>query len=156
GIPLLSLALAGGMYIFTKNFWRTFALALLVMATHPALDFSNPYGLRPFLPFNGSWYYGDTLFILDPVMDFILLLGLIVGSFFKRAKRAMAYVSMVLVLGYIGVRVNARNTARDDLSGYTSTMTQYEASAVLPRFMDNRTWDGIVRTESAVVKLKID
>src|SRR5207247_4842903 len=58
GIPLLSLALAGCMYVFTRNFWRTFVVALLVMATHPALDYSNAYGLRPFLPFTGSWHYG--------------------------------------------------------------------------------------------------
>ena len=86
GIPVLSLALAGGMYIFTRNFWRTFAVALLAMATHPALDYSNPYGLRPFLPFSGTWYYGDTLFILDPVIDLILLLGIIVGSLSSRQR----------------------------------------------------------------------
>jgi inner membrane protein len=156
GIPLLSLALAGGMYVFTKNFWRTFVVAFLVMATHPALDYSNPYGLRLFLPFNGSWYYGDTLFILDPLIDFILLLGLVVGVFFKRAKPAMAYVSMLIALVYIGVRINARNSAREDLAGYTSKVTDYEASAVLPRFMDTRMWDGIVRTEDSVMKLRID
>ena len=35
------------------------------MATHPILDYANNYGLRPFLPFDGAWYYGDVLFIFD-------------------------------------------------------------------------------------------
>jgi inner membrane protein len=144
------------MYIFTQNFWRTFVLALLVMATHPALDYSNPYGLRPFLPFDGTWYYGDALFILDPLIDFILLLGIVVGACFKRAKRAMAYVSMLVALVYIGARINARNTARHELEGYASKTTDYRALAVLPRFMNMRMWDGIIGTEDSVVKTRID
>ena len=39
GIPFLSLAVAGAMYVFTRSFWRTFVVALLAMATHPALDY---------------------------------------------------------------------------------------------------------------------
>jgi inner membrane protein len=156
GIPLLSLALAGGMYIFTRNFWRTFVLALIVMGTHPALDYSNPYGLRPFLPFNGTWYYGDTLFIIDPVIDLILLLGIVIGGFFKRAKPAMAYVSMIIALVYVGLRINARNTAEHDLADYTAKIADYQSSAVLPRFVDLQMWDGIIRTADCLVKVKID
>jgi inner membrane protein len=156
GIPVLSLALAGAMYVFTRNFWRTFIVALLVMATHPVLDYSNPYGLRPFLPFNGTWYYGDTLFILDPVIDLILLLGIVVGVFLKGAKPALAYVSMALVLANIGIHVQARNSARRDLASYTANVAGYERSAVLPRFMDVRMWDGIVSTNESLVKVRID
>jgi inner membrane protein len=156
GIPILSLALAGSMYIFTRNFWRTFAVALLVMATHPALDYSNPYGWRPFLPFSGTWYYGDTLFILDPVIDLILLMGIVVGFLVKRAKTALAYASMAIVLAYIGIHIHARNTARNDLAGYTANISDYQRSAVLPRFMDYRMWDGIISTRDSWVKVRID
>jgi inner membrane protein len=156
GIPLLSLALAGGMYIFTRNFWRTFVVALIVMATHPVLDYSNPYGLRPFLPFKGTWYYGDTLFIIDPLIDLILLLGIVVGGFFKRAKPAMAFASMIIALVYIGIRINVRNIAEHHLADYTSKIVDYQASAVLPRFVDLRMWNGIVRTADCLVKVNID
>src|SRR3954451_11811281 len=30
--------------------------SLLVTATHPVLDWTNNYGLRPFLPWSGQWY----------------------------------------------------------------------------------------------------
>ncbi|MFL6257554.1 MAG: metal-dependent hydrolase [Pyrinomonadaceae bacterium] len=40
--------------------------SLLVSATHPLLDWTNSYGVRPFLPWDGRWIYGDLLFILDP------------------------------------------------------------------------------------------
>ncbi|MFL6210627.1 MAG: metal-dependent hydrolase [Pyrinomonadaceae bacterium] len=46
--------------------------SLLACATHPLLDWLNSYGLRPFLPWSGRWYYGDVLFILDPWLWLIL------------------------------------------------------------------------------------
>lgn len=41
-------------------------LAYLAMLTHPALDWLNTYGIRLLMPFDGRWFYGDSLFILDP------------------------------------------------------------------------------------------
>jgi inner membrane protein len=36
------------------------------LCAHPLLDLLNEYGLRPWLPFSGSWIYGDLVFIVDP------------------------------------------------------------------------------------------
>ncbi|HEX7175830.1 MAG TPA: metal-dependent hydrolase [Pyrinomonadaceae bacterium] len=41
-------------------------VSLLVTASHPLLDWTNSYGLRPFLPWSGRWYYGDLVFVIDP------------------------------------------------------------------------------------------
>ena len=49
----------------------------LVLATHPLMDFTNSYGLRPFLPFQDRWYYGDLVFIVDPYLWLILGGGLL-------------------------------------------------------------------------------
>jgi inner membrane protein len=40
--------------------------SLLAMATHPLMDWTNNYGIRPFLPWSARWYYGDLVFIIDP------------------------------------------------------------------------------------------
>src|SRR5919205_4210868 len=40
--------------------------SLLLSASHPLLDWTNSYGVRPWLPWDGRWYYGDLLFIVDP------------------------------------------------------------------------------------------
>ena len=42
------------------------ALSALGLLTHPTLDWMNTYGMRWGLPFDGSWSYGDALFIIDP------------------------------------------------------------------------------------------
>lgn len=41
-------------------------LALVALGSHPLLDLLNVYGLRPWLPFDGRWVYGDLVFILEP------------------------------------------------------------------------------------------
>jgi len=41
-------------------------LACLSVWTHPALDWLNTYGIRLLMPFDGRWFYGDVLFIVDP------------------------------------------------------------------------------------------
>jgi inner membrane protein len=41
-------------------------LAALAVLTHPMLDWLNNYGLRWLMPFDGRWFYGDAVFIIDP------------------------------------------------------------------------------------------
>ncbi|HYE65015.1 MAG TPA: metal-dependent hydrolase, partial [Pyrinomonadaceae bacterium] len=40
--------------------------SLIVSATHPLMDWTNNYGVRPLLPWSAQWYYGDLVFIVDP------------------------------------------------------------------------------------------
>lgn len=48
------------------NFRGLLTASIIVSATHPLLDWTNNYGIRPLLPWNSKWYYGDLVFILDP------------------------------------------------------------------------------------------
>jgi inner membrane protein len=41
-------------------------VSALAVLTHPALDWLNTYGMRWLMPFDGTWFYGDALFIIDP------------------------------------------------------------------------------------------
>ena len=51
----------------TKLKFRGLLLAsLIVSATHPLLDWTNNYGIRPLLPWSGDWFYLDLVFIVDP------------------------------------------------------------------------------------------
>ena len=47
-------------------------LALLGVLTHPALDWMNTYGIRLLAPFSMKWFYGDSLFIVDPWLWLLL------------------------------------------------------------------------------------
>lgn len=43
-------------------------LTSLAVASHLVLDWLNTYGIRLLMPFDGTWYYGDALFIIDPYL----------------------------------------------------------------------------------------
>jgi inner membrane protein len=49
-----------------------FALSLLGCATHIAMDATNNYGVHPFWPLDARWYYGDTVFIVEPLWWVVL------------------------------------------------------------------------------------
>jgi inner membrane protein len=86
--------------------YRGLLLASLIMtATHPIMDWTNNYGVRPFLPWSGRWFYGDLVFIVDPYI--LLLVG---GAAFLATRRgwpkmvlwallATAFVVLTFLLG---------------------------------------------------------
>ena len=49
-----------------------FWLSLAGVVSHPFLDWLNTYGIRLLMPFSDRWFYGDTLFIVDPWLWIIL------------------------------------------------------------------------------------
>ena len=53
------------------------ALAAIGIWSHPLLDLLNTYGVRLLMPFSGRWFYGDTLFIIDPWLWLVLSAGII-------------------------------------------------------------------------------
>ena len=55
------------------------ALCYLGVLTHPALDWLNTYGIRWWMPFDGTWYYGDSVFIVDPWLWLLLGTGWLIG-----------------------------------------------------------------------------
>ncbi len=76
-IPTLALAIERGASAIAKRksriHFRGLVLAsMLAAATHPILDWTNNYGVRPFLPWSRRWLYGDLVFIADPYIWLIL------------------------------------------------------------------------------------
>ena len=56
-------------------------LSYLGVLSHVTLDWLNSYGVRLLMPFDNRWFYGDTLFIIDP------WLWLALGAGVWRARR---------------------------------------------------------------------
>ena len=55
------------------------ALAFLAICTHPFLDWLNTYGVRLLMPFDERWFYGDTLFIIDPWLWLLAAAGVVIA-----------------------------------------------------------------------------
>lgn len=79
-------------------------LSFLAVLSHPFLDWLNSYGLRWLMPFDGRWFYGDALFIVDPWLWLALLMGVLLARRRGTTRPALvaigaASVYIVLMLG---------------------------------------------------------
>ena len=74
--------------------------------SHPALDFLNTYGTRIAEPLSHRWFYGDTLFIVDPWIWLMLILGLEMSWRAERLDRNWtrpAAWALAGIVGYVGL-----------------------------------------------------
>ncbi|HEX8354584.1 MAG TPA: metal-dependent hydrolase [Pyrinomonadaceae bacterium] len=81
--------------------------SLLLSASHPLLDWTNNYGVRPLLPWDGRWFYGDLLFIVDPWVW--LLLGGACSLLATARWRVAAWGLLALVITLALFRVSSRS-----------------------------------------------
>jgi inner membrane protein len=74
-------------------------ITFLAGCTHPVLDWTNNYGVRPFLPWSNKWYYGDLVFIVDPWIWMFVGGGVfLAASYTKFQKTAWAILGTALSL----------------------------------------------------------
>jgi inner membrane protein len=72
------------------------ALTALAAISHPTLDWLNNYGLRWLMPFDGRWFYGDALFVIDPW--FWLLAGGAAFLTFSKSRLARVHWTVFFAL----------------------------------------------------------
>jgi inner membrane protein len=88
----------------------------LGVLSHPLLDLMNTYGTRVLEPFSHQWFYADTLFIMDPWIWIMLILGLEMSWRAERLGRdwrrpaAWAFTAMLLYIG-LNDAISARAVA---------------------------------------------
>jgi inner membrane protein len=84
-------------------------LALIGVLTHSPLDWLNTYGIRLLMPFSERWFYGDSLFIIDPWVWLVLGAPLVCVYTATRRGRllwgllAAAATALVLAAGQVPV-----------------------------------------------------
>jgi inner membrane protein len=131
-LALWPLLLSGGMLLLDRALRRLrraslpsgvragqlLLLSCISIWSHPALDTLNTYGVRWLMPFSGRWFYGDTLFIVDPWMWLALALGVLLSLL--RASTGPAHFALWLAFGYAAAMavgaVVARRIARVEMA----------------------------------------
>lgn len=81
------------------------ALTALAVVSHPTLDWLNNYGLRWLMPFDGRWFYGDALFVIDPW--FWLLVG--GAAFLTFSKTKLARLRWTVFFAFASVLIFANS-----------------------------------------------
>ena len=73
--------------------------SMVAAATHPLMDWTNNYGVRPLLPWSGRWFYGDLVFIFDPYIWLTLgSLAFLMTSNSKRKLFGWSFIGLIATL----------------------------------------------------------
>lgn len=98
----------GGDSAHTRQLLLLSAIGIL---THPFLDWMNTYGMRWLMPLSGTWWYADTLFIIDPWIWLALGLGVWLSRrrlSTRPSRIALAGVAVYIAgMGALSVRAKA-------------------------------------------------
>ena len=91
------------------HFGWLLALSYLGVLTHVYMDLLNTYGVRLLSPLSGRWFYGDAVFIIDPVLWTVLGAG---AWFGRRAGPRFAQLAVLVACVYVGAMVASARAAR--------------------------------------------
>ncbi len=80
--------------LLAADWWLLGAVAWVSPLLHLTMDFANNYGVHPFWPLYSGWFYGDSLFIVEPSFWLVLTATL---PFSYRSK--WLRVGLWLILG---------------------------------------------------------
>jgi inner membrane protein len=137
--------------------------ACLAGLSHILLDFTNNYGVRPFWPFSERWYSWDIVFIFEPVMFGLLLLGLIVPGFFSLIDREIgsrrrgpggrlgATLALLGIVLMWGLRDYEHRRAVNALTERTYSGAEPLRASAYPTVVDPFHWYGVVETPAFFV-----
>ncbi|MGA8761491.1 MAG: metal-dependent hydrolase [Candidatus Sulfotelmatobacter sp.] len=145
-----------------------FLYACFAGLSHILLDFTNNYGVRPFWPFSERWYCWDIVFIWEPVMWILLLLGLVAPSLFalidkeigvrQRGPRGRIAASLAL-LGIVlmwGLRDFEHRRAVTSLEARTYDGNDPLRVSAYPTLFNPFRWYGVVETSNFFVLAPVD
>ncbi|MGO8792712.1 MAG: metal-dependent hydrolase [Terriglobia bacterium] len=133
--------------------------AFLGTGSHLLLDYTNGYGVRPFVPFSGRWYAWDIMPIIDPLLLAVLILGLAVPWLLRMvseevgARRSNLTPGAVFCLGAMlalwGTRDFAHRRALKIIDSRTYSSEEPERFGAFPTALDPFAWMGVVETETS-------
>jgi inner membrane protein len=86
-------------------------LSYIGVLSHVALDLLNTYGVRLLMPFDGRWFYGDAMFIIDPWLWLALGAGVWLSR--RRGVPTPARRALVVAALYIATMCVTAGLAHD-------------------------------------------
>ena len=133
---------------------------------HLLMDYTNAYGVRPFLPFSDRWYALDIM----PIVDLPLLLALILGLGIPALLRVIseevgagrpsyqrgAILSLIFLVLLWGLRGFAHQRALGMLEGHTYGDENPVRVGAFPTFVSPFAWTGVVETSSSFLLLNVN
>jgi inner membrane protein len=183
GVPFMAAATLFGVYVLHRlwlgkrkprsgyppvRWGMLYWLALLAALSHLLLDYTTAYGIRLFEPFNYHWYSWDIMFIIEPVMLAVLLLGLALPWFFGLINQEVgarnrgpgggvgAIVALACVVAMWGYRDFEHRRALSAMSAITYNGATATRIAAYPYVINPYRWQGVVETQDFFQIVPVD
>jgi len=183
GVPVMAAAALGFVYLLYRFGLRRreprpgyppvrwkylFGLAVVAALSHLLLDYTTAYGIRLFVPFDYRWYSWDIVFIVEPLILAVLLLGLLMPLLFglinqeigARRKgpggRGGAILALVCVLVIWGYRDFQHRRALSAMNELTYSGEVATRMAAYPYIINPFRWYGVVETKNTFQTFAVD
>jgi inner membrane protein len=183
GVPLVATVVVGFVYLLwrlrgrkTRNpnlppRWGVlFAYSCLAGLSHILLDYTTAYGVRPLWPFSERWISGDIVFIIEPVLLVVLILGLVVPSLFAlineevgaRDKSGMpkgrlaATLALMAVFAFWGLCDYEHRRAIVALEARNYQGADALRVSAYPYMTNPFRWHGVIETPSFFATMDVD
>ncbi|HMF77596.1 MAG TPA: metal-dependent hydrolase [Bryobacteraceae bacterium] len=165
-LALVCVLLVAAVYRQKLPWAKAWLICCAGLSSHLLLDWTNTYGVRPFLPFSSRWFYLDLNSLYDWTILFVLAAGLIwplfsrlVGSEIgerKRPGRGSAIFALLFFLLFDIGRAALHGRAVAQLESRLYEGAPPLSVAALPRAFDPFHWRGVVETASAYRVFSVD
>ena len=145
-----------------------FAYACLAGLSHILLDYTNSYGIRPFWPFSERWISWDIVYIVEPVLLVVLILGLTVPALFSLINqeigahqkgppgRFAATVALVATFAFWGLCDYEHRRAIAALNARTYKEADAIRVSAYPYAMNPFRWYGVAETPAFFATMNVD
>ncbi len=102
-LPLFALGVAAIGQVLGGPRWfkPLLVLAVAVLASHLLLDLATPYGTQLLSPFSRGKFALDWVFIIDPLLTAILLIGAVAPFLVKSWGSRTSFICLVLAMVYV-------------------------------------------------------
>src|SRR5438270_711740 len=144
-----------------------FLFAGIAVLSHLLLDFTNQYGLRPFIPFSYRWYHWDIVSIVEPLITGAMLLGLILPALFRLIRDEIgartakpgfggAMFALISIALIWGVRDYEHRRALAALNSLEYGSELPLRMSAFPYMTNPFRWYAVVETESKYHTMDVD
>jgi inner membrane protein len=162
-LPFLALICVGLTALLTRSpmpLAAAWGVACAGVASHLLLDWTNSYGMRPFLPFSSRWFYLDLNALYDVVMLAVMVAGLVlpwfgglvaneIGRHAQHPGQASALAVMAFLLLFDGARWRLHESVVNDLNSRVYGVEEPQHVAALPEPVNPLRWTGVVETRDS-------
>ncbi|HEY3458177.1 MAG TPA: metal-dependent hydrolase [Bryobacteraceae bacterium] len=168
-LPILALVcvlVTAAVYREKLPWARAYVLCVIGLSSHLLLDWTNSYGIRPFLPFSSRWFHLDwnslydwsILIALGIALLWPLFSRLVSGEIGERsgAGRGIARCALAFVVLFDAARATLHERAIEKLESRLYDGEPPVSVAALPMAFSPFRWNGIVETAGAYRAMPVD